>query len=129
MPSFALHAWRSMRQAQRSAGFLGGGLATEPPLCFWTFTVWTAEQAMHGFRNTAAHMRAMPRLLRLCDEASYAHWQQDDAAVPAPAVAFARLRDAGKLSKVNSPSAAHAAGKSTAGVEPRMGLALPPRSN
>jgi hypothetical protein len=119
LPSFLVHALRSRRQAQYSAGFLGGAFATELPLGFWTFTVWTDEHAMRAFRNTAAHMRAMPRLIHWCDEASYVHWQQDDTSAPTPAVAFKRLRDTGKTSKVNYPSAAHAAGRTTAGREPK----------
>jgi hypothetical protein len=121
---FALNVWRSARQAQRSAGFLNGALALERRLGFWTFTVWTDEQAMRVFRNSPPHTKAMPRLIRWCDEASYVHWQQDDASVPTPTVAFERLRDGGKLSKVNYPSVAQAAGKTTSNEEPRSALVL-----
>jgi hypothetical protein len=124
---FAINVWRSVRQAQRSPGFLKGTLALEPPLGFWTFTVWNDEHAMRAFRNSGRHMKAMPRLLDWCDEASYVHWQQSDASVPTRAVAFERLRDGGKLSKVNHPSAAHAAGRMTGTAEPRAALALQPR--
>jgi hypothetical protein len=124
---FAINVWRSARQAQRSAGYVDGALALEPPLGFWTFTVWIDEQAMRAFRKTAPHMKAMPRLLHWCDEASYVHWQQDDASVPTPAVAFEQLRIGGKLSKVNHPSAAHAAARTTGNAEPKPTLALRPR--
>jgi quinol monooxygenase YgiN len=126
---FAIEVWRTARQAQRSAGFLNGTLAVESPLVFWTFTVWTDEQAMRAFRNTAPHMKAMVRLLDWCDEASYVHWQeQKDQSVPQPTVAFERLRAGGKLSKVNHPSATHAAGRTTASAEPRPALILRPAS-
>jgi hypothetical protein len=124
---FAIYVWRSAQQAQHSPGFLGGALALEPPLGFWTFTAWSDEQAMRAFRNATPHMKAMPRLLEWCDEASYVHWQQENASVPTPAVAFERLRDGGKLSKVNHPSVPHAAGKTTANAEPTPGPALRPR--
>jgi hypothetical protein len=127
LPRFLIHVRRSRRQAQGSTGFVDGALALEPPLGFWTFTVWTSEEAMRAFRNAAAHMRAMPRLLEWCDEASYVHWQQDDASVPTPVAAFERLRDGGKLSKVNHASAAHAGGKTTADTPPKVGAALRPR--
>lgn len=119
LPSFALHTWQVTRQVQRSAGFVAGAFALEPPFCFWTLTVWTDEQAMRAFRNNGAHMKAMPRLLNWCDEASYAHWRQDDASTPAPEAAFERLRDTGKTSKVNHPSARHAAGRTTADKAPK----------
>jgi hypothetical protein len=123
---FAINAWRSAGQAQRSAGFLGGALALEPPLGFWTFTVWADEKSMRAFRNSDPHMQAMPRLLQWCDGASYTHWLQDDTSVPTAAVAFERLRDSGKLSKVNHPNAAHAAGRTTEDAEPRAALPLRP---
>lgn len=129
LPSFALYAWRSFRQVQSRAGFVGGAFAAERPLCFWTFTVWSDEEAMRAFRNAAAHMRAMPRLRHWCDEASYVHWLQNEASAPTPAVAFERLRDAGKTSKVNYPSAGHAAGRTTSNRPPKpTGPPLLPRS-
>jgi hypothetical protein len=129
LPSFLFHALRTRRQVERSTGFLGGAFARELPLVFWTFTVWTDEYAMRAFRNTADHMRAMPHLMRWCDEASYVHWQQDDAFTPTPAVAFARLRDTGKTSKVSHPSAAHAAGRTTGDRRPKVvGPFLPRRA-
>jgi Domain of unknown function (DUF3291) len=120
LPSFLFHALKTRRQVERSAGFLGGAFARELPLVFWTITVWTDERAMRSFRNTGVHMRAMPRLMRWCDEASYVHWQQDNASTPTSAVAFTRLREAGKTSKVSRPSAAHAAGRTTADREPKV---------
>src|SRR5947209_2033210 len=118
---FALHTTRSMRQVQSSTGFLGGRLAPEPLLGFWTITVWTDEEAMRRFRNSAAHLKAMPHLLEWCDESSYVHWHQDDSSVPTAAVAFERLRDGGKLSKVRYQSAAHASGKTAPGKVPNDG--------
>ena len=126
LPLFAIYTYRSMRQAQASAGFLGGRVAAEPPLGFWTVTVWAGEQAMRNFRNTGRHLKAMPRLLDWCDEASYTHWEQDDSSVPASAVLFERLRDTGKLSKVRYPSPAHASGKTVSLAQPNGGRDLRP---
>lgn len=128
LPSFVVHVWRIRRQAQLSAGFLGGALAGELPRGFWTFTVWTDEPAMRAFQTAAPHVNTMSRLHHWCDEASYVHWQQDDASLPTPAAALERMRDGGNLSKVDHPSAPHAAGKTTADVEPKLaGLAMRPR--
>lgn len=60
---FAINVWRSARQAQRNPGFLDRALALEPPLGFWTITVWTDEQAMRAFRSTVPHLKVRPRLL------------------------------------------------------------------
>ncbi len=78
LPSFLIYALRSRRQAENSAGFLGGRFATEFPFGFWTITVWADEQSMRQFRNAGHHLKAMPRLLDWCDEASRRnHWQQE----------------------------------------------------
>ena len=128
LPSFVVHVWRIRRQAQLSAGFLGGALAGELPRGFWTFTVWTDEPAMRAFQTAVPHVNTMSRLPHWCDEASYVHWQQDNASLPTPAAALERMRDGGNLSKVNHPSVSHAAGKTTADVEPKLaGLAMRPR--
>jgi hypothetical protein len=83
---------------------------------------------MRVFRNTAEHLKAMTRLLDWCDEASYAHWEQEDSSVRTLTAAFERLRDAGKLSKVRRPSPAYTSGKTTEKGEPKPGQLLRPRS-
>ena len=127
VPAFAVHTWRSRRQARSSPGFLAGALAGELWLVFWTSTVWVDEKSMRSFRNSAAHLNAMPRLLRWCDEASFLHWDQEDAALPSPGTAFQRLRDSGKLSKVLYPSPRHAAGDTTGQTVPKLAGEFGPR--
>ena len=93
-----------------------------------TILIWTDEKSMKAFRNSGAHLKAMPRLSRLCDEASYVNWQQNDATIPTSATMFERLRNSGKLSKVKHPSVAHSAGQKTGTVEPRsVGVFRPSR--
>ena len=65
-----------------------------------------------------AHMKAMPKLLDWCDEASYVHWQQEGAELPSWAEAHRRMVTDGTLSKVKHPSPAQTAGKFP---EPRRG--------
>ena len=101
---FLYYALSSSRQASRSAGFRGGWLGRDTESAFWTVTVWDGSESMRVFRNSGIHLRAMPKLLHWCDEASYAHFEQPDEAIPDVAVAYQRLRDAGKLSKVAKPS-------------------------
>ena len=45
-------------------------------------------------------MKAMPKLLDWCDEASIAHWTHEDTGLPSPEEALARMRRQGRLSKV-----------------------------
>ena len=127
--SFAYHALGSALQAKRSAGFLGGFLAGDAQGGAWTVTTWASEADMRAFRNSSAHQAAMPKLLKLCDEASFAHWTADTPNVPTAQEAYERLKNGGRLSKVNQPSAAHAAGRTVSEGVPGRGLNLKPRSN
>jgi len=81
---------------------------------------------MRAFRNTGAHAVAMRKLLEWCDEASYAHLTADDGVLPPPDAAYPLLLD-GKTSKVNHPSAQHAAGRTVSGSVPVFGIRLRPK--
>jgi hypothetical protein len=126
LPAFAFRTWRSTRQLKRAPGFLGGTATAGAGLAFWTATVWTDEAAMRAYRNADAHMRAMPKLIDWCDEASMTHWVQDDDTVPGYAEMERRMIAGGRLSKVRHPSAEHAAGRMTPGA-PRGGGRIVPR--
>ena len=124
LPTIALHTWRSRRQLRGAEGFIGGYLATGPRLTLWTVTVWANEAAMRAYRNAAPHLKAMPKLIRACDEAAVVHWTSGDGAVPSPAEAAERMK-AGRLSKVRHPSADHLAGEAWAdGEVPARGPGL-----
>jgi hypothetical protein len=123
-PWFMLYTIASARQAKKSPGFLGGYLAGDPDGGNWTVTLWRDEAAMKVFRTAGAHMRAMPKLLNWCDEASIAHWTQEPAIIPAADVAFDRMREQGRLSKVHQPSARQREGQLTGKTPPRVGIKL-----
>ncbi len=100
----------SVKSLKGLQGFLGGSELIDRGLVFWTLTVWEDDSAMRAFRNGPAHRAAMQRLPDWCDEAAYVHWLQEDAGLPDWAAASKRLLTEGKLTKVKTPSAAHAAG-------------------
>ena len=118
-PQFLFYALPSSKQARRSAGFLTGWVSNDGEFAFWTATVWDSLEAMHAFRNSGVHMKAMPKLLRWCDEASFVHWEQPEASAPDIDAAFNRLSREGQLSKVHKPSARHQAGHTVSDVRPR----------
>lgn len=109
LPQFFWHTFKSQRQAKRADGMLGGRLMLEAHCAFWTATVWESDGAMRAFRSSGAHMKAMPKLLDWCDEASYVHWEQNGSELPSWAEAHRRMMAEGRLSKVRNPSAAHLA--------------------
>ena len=119
LPQFLLAASRSRTQLRAAAGFLEGRLMLELPFAFWTASVWDTRESMRAFRNAPPHLQAMRELPRWCDEASYVHWEQSDAAMPSIDVSHARLDGEGKLSKVHHPTAAHAAGRTVSDKKPR----------
>jgi len=128
LPAFGWHSLKSALQAERARGFLGGALSADPfRLTYWTVTVWESEAAMRAFRASGDHQRVMPRLAEWCDEASVAHWEQEDASVPAADEVLRRMVAGGRASRLNHPSPDHAAGRIAAdGRPPRRGSRLYP---
>jgi Domain of unknown function (DUF3291) len=104
VPLFALHTWRSLRQVRRDPGFQTGALLADRSWTFWTITAWDSEESMRQFMLTGSHKTAMPHLLEWCDEASVAHWKQQEATIPSWTEAERRMRESGRSSKVKNPS-------------------------
>lgn len=110
LPAFMKANEASVKSMKGMHGFMGGSELIDRGLVFWTLTMWDSEASMRVFRNGPAHRAAMQRLPDWCNEAAYVHWLQEDAGLPDWAAASKRLLTEGKLTKVKTPSAAHAAG-------------------
>jgi hypothetical protein len=127
LPQFLFHSLRSIWQVRHARGYLGGWTSNDEERGYWTATVWASAEAMRGFRNSGAHLKAMHALLYLSDQASFTHFEQAAADPPTPDAAYERLGADGKLSKVNAPSAAHLAGERVGRTPPRRGQYWAPR--
>ena len=128
LPAFLYRAHLSQRQAARSDGFLGGYVAISPGLAFWTVTVWRDAEAMHAYRRSGAHRRAMPKLFDWCDEAAVVNYAHDAPDLPSAADAAGRIGEEGRLVKLRTPSDAHRAGLPWPdGAVPRPSQAIRPR--
>ncbi len=108
LPAFALHAQRTNSQVKRAPGFRRGGLLPDRDWTFWTMTAWSTQADMRAYMVSGAHMKAMPKLLHWCDEASVAHWEQESETLPTWEEADHRMRSTGRASKVRHPSPHHA---------------------
>jgi heme-degrading monooxygenase HmoA len=108
MPSFALRASRPLKQVRKADGFQGGALLQDRSWTFWTMTAWDSEASMRAYMTTGSHKRVMPRLLHWCDEASVAHWAQQETTLPSWTDADKKMREIGRASKVFHPSPQHA---------------------
>jgi hypothetical protein len=104
LPLFAIHTLRSLRQVKKAPGFQTGALLVDRSWTFWTMTAWDDQDSMRRYMTAGAHKRAMPHLLHWCDEASVAHWEQEESALPSWQEADRRMRESGRVSKVNNPS-------------------------
>ncbi len=108
LPLFAIHALQSLRQVKKAHGFLTGALLPDRNWTFWTMTAWDERESMRRYMSTGAHKGAMPHLMHWCDEASVAHWEQEESILPSWEEADRRMRESGRVSKVNHPSPEHA---------------------
>jgi hypothetical protein len=104
VPQFMLKSLKSIKQAERSAGFLSGSLLPDRKNVFWTVTAWTDGAAMNAFRISGAHDAVMRKLIDWCDEASVVNWNQETTELPSWQEAHQRMLKDGGLSKVNHPS-------------------------
>ena len=108
LPGFLWNTFRVVRQVKQAAGFRTGALLKDRQWTFWTMTAWDSQESMRQFMTSDAHKKTMPYLLNWCDEASAAHWEQTDDALPAWMQADQRMRNSGRPSKVYNPSPQHA---------------------
>ena len=107
IPGFAFHTLQTRTQVQRAAGFLGGSLLPDRDRAFWTMTLWRDEAHMRRYMVAGAHLKAMPKLMDWCDEASVVHWSQEGERLPDWREADRRMRAEGRPSKLRHPSAGH----------------------
>ena len=129
LPQLTFHSLRSIMQARRARGFLVGWTSRDAENGYWTATVWQSAEAMMAFRNSGAHSKAMPKLLHMCDQAAYTHFEQDSADVPDVDAAYEILRSQGKMSKVNAPSPAQLAGERVGRTKPYSPQRWSPRQD
>lgn len=127
LPVFLVYTQASAWQARRSKGLRDGWFGNDSGMGFWTVTAWDSGESMQAFRATSFHKRAMPKLIRWCDEAAVTHWEQDDETAPDGATAHARLRADGRRSKLNAPSARHQRGATVGDEVAKPGFRLRPR--
>ena len=107
LPLFVPHALWTQRQVERAEGFRAGSLLPGQGWTFWTLTSWDSAEAMRAYMLNGAHRKAMPKLAAWCDEASVVHWETDEDGLPDWPQAEARMRVAGRPSKVRHPSLEH----------------------
>jgi heme-degrading monooxygenase HmoA len=126
LPQFLWDTIKSVRQVERSNGFLGGRLLVNAGYVFWTMTAWQDESAMKAYRTGGAHRKAMPQLLDWCDEAAVVHWIQQSAEIPMWPEAHQHMLEKGKLSKVIHPSPVQASQQIPAPEPSRIAQTLKP---
>jgi hypothetical protein len=107
LPGFAVDALRTSQQVRHAEGFITGSLLPDRQWTFWTMTVWRTPADMRRYMTNGAHLKAMPKLMHWCDEASIVHWEQPDDTPPSWHEADHRMRTEGRPSKLRNPSPAH----------------------
>lgn len=107
LPAFLFDTWQSARQVRRADGYRGGRMLADRRHTYWTMTAWNDAVAMRAYMTSGPHRRVMPKLMGWCDQASIAHWTQDDETLPDWHEADRRMRDEGRVSKVYHPAAGH----------------------
>ncbi len=97
-----------LEQAKSSPGILGADAMAEANNTWWTCTVWDGRTSMGTFVNTDPHHSTMSRLDDWCDEATFADWDEDGAAVPDWQTCYQHLVKDGQVATLTHASAANA---------------------
>lgn len=109
LPGFMRANNASIKRLVVTEGFLSGKELVDKGLVFWTLTMWDKDADMKSFRNSVPHRNAMQQLPRWCDEATYVHWQQEEALLPDWDIIHSRMVNDGTVSKVRKASERHSA--------------------
>jgi len=94
-------------QVSKSTEFIKGKLLVDTHLTFWTLTAWQDQKSMNTFRTTGAHLKAMPKLSKWCNEACVTHWDQTEEDMPSWEEAYEKLNAEGHFTSLKWPSALH----------------------
>ena len=107
LPAFLSANSASIKQLLITEGYVAGKELTDKGLIFWTLTLWNADADMKSFRNSPPHRKAMQKLPDWCNEATYAHWLQEEATLPDWTTVHERMLSEGVVSKVRFPTDRH----------------------
>lgn len=106
---FFWYVFNAARQTATTPGFMGGKIFWDAHFVFWTSTVWQDCRSMRTYQGSGGHRRAMPQLVKWCDEASVVHWQQETAELPGWLEAHRRMLKEGRFTPLPAPSIAQLA--------------------
>ena len=107
LPAFMKSNNAVIKQLKISGGFAGGKELMDKGLVFWTLNIWEQETDMKVFRISEPHRKGMQKLPDWCNEATYAHWLQEDKEFPEWSFIYDKMIAEGKVSKVRNPSEKH----------------------
>ena len=91
LDEFFTHAAAVIEQAQNTDGNLGVDALAEAHDVWWDVTAWQGKKPIETFMNTEPHLSTRALADHLCDEASFASWEQDSAELPDWQTAWRRL--------------------------------------
>jgi hypothetical protein len=107
LDEFFTHAVASIEQAMKFDGNLGADALAEANNTWWSVSAWRARDPMRAFVNTEPHLSTMALLDHLCDEATFADWEQDSPALPDWQTSWRHLVADGKSATLTNQSDAN----------------------
>ncbi len=115
---FFTHAAAVIEQAQNTEGNLGVDALAEAHDVWWDVTAWQGRPAIEVFMNTEPHLSTRALADHLCDEATFAEWEQDTAELPDWQTSWRRLVADGQSASLSNASEANETRDFPAPVEP-----------
>jgi heme-degrading monooxygenase HmoA len=118
LDEFFTHAAAVLEQAIKSEGNLGTDALAEAHDAWWSVTAWDDRPHMQAYVNTEPHLSTEALLDHLCDEATFADWEQDTPQLPDWQTSWRHLVADGYSAELTNQSEANQTRAFPAPVEP-----------
>jgi len=118
LDEFFTHAVASIEQASNSPGNLGVDALAEAHDTWWSVSAWQDRSQMRSFVGSEPHLGTEALLDHLCDEATFADWEQASPELPDWQTSWRRLVADGQSATLTNQSDANESRAFPAPVEP-----------
>jgi hypothetical protein len=112
-----------LEQALKAEGNLGADALAEAHDAWWSVTAWQQRSQMQAYVNAEPHLSTEAVLDHLCDEATFADWEQASPQLPDWQTCWRQLVADGQSATLTHESEANQTRAFPAPVEPPASVA------
>jgi hypothetical protein len=107
LDEFFTHAVAALEQATKAEGNVSVDALAEADNAWWSSSVWRDREQMRAFVDAEPHLSTMGLLDHLCDEATFADWEQPGTDLPDWQTSWRHLVADGRSATLTGESSAN----------------------